>query len=335
LRAAPPLEVPPPLGHWLARLVWHPAVAYALVAVLLLPVLRNQLPRFTESARPLDARRDAPAPPAMAAPKAAVNAVPARPPEAMYERDGGAGAFAKAGRAEAPAKAAAPAAASAPPAPPPVGPGQPASEPRAETEDAEQRRGAAELADKYRALRARSQDVASARGAPAEQQAPLVAKKERQAEHEATPPERNAGPADQLSEADAEGARPGLAGHVGEPLARAVAPSAAPAGGSDTAVTLEVGPMRATVFAFAEATRATRLRVTPSADLPNGPLDVTVRSRAGGHELHMRVAGRADAIVIQMPPHWLATGDYVITLEPVDTAANAASTLLGFSVRAP
>jgi anti-sigma factor RsiW len=41
----------------LARLVWHPAFAYALVAVLLVPLVRRQLGHRSEPARVVDARR--------------------------------------------------------------------------------------------------------------------------------------------------------------------------------------------------------------------------------------------------------------------------------------
>ena len=50
----------------LARVVWHPAFAYALLALALVPLVREQLPHVPRETRLADARREAPAAPAPA-----------------------------------------------------------------------------------------------------------------------------------------------------------------------------------------------------------------------------------------------------------------------------
>jgi hypothetical protein len=74
------------------------------------------------------------------------------------------------------------------------------------------------------------------------------------------------------------------------------------------------------------------LRIEPPADLAPGPLDVKVQSRAGRHELGVRVIDRANAIAIEIPPHWLFPGDYAVTVQPVD---GGKPMRLGFTVSAP
>ncbi len=84
-----------PGGSWLGRLVWHPAFAYALVAVLLVPLLRDLGPRVSERTQRVAARRDAPMPP----PASEVAAPP--PPAVMYRRERAPEALADADRAAA------------------------------------------------------------------------------------------------------------------------------------------------------------------------------------------------------------------------------------------
>ena len=92
-RERPADDDAPTAGGWLGRLVWHPAFAYALVAVLLVPLLRDQLPRVAEKTRAVDARRIGPAlPPASERDAGA-------PPAAMAKRERGAGGFEDAPRA--------------------------------------------------------------------------------------------------------------------------------------------------------------------------------------------------------------------------------------------
>jgi hypothetical protein len=90
---APPLRPPewrtPPADHpsggWLGRIVWHPAFAYALVAVLLVPLVRSQLGRLSVPAHLSQAERErrqvplAGAPPPRADAPATVGAVAPAP----------------------------------------------------------------------------------------------------------------------------------------------------------------------------------------------------------------------------------------------------------------
>jgi hypothetical protein len=128
--AAAPASAPgavPERGSWLGRLVWHPAFAYALVAVLLVPLLRGSLPRLTETARLVDARRDQPL-----LPPASEGDIGTVPPGAFAKRERP-GVPAEAKRVAPPAGApqAAPKIAAAPP-PPPAAPAQALAERRAE-----------------------------------------------------------------------------------------------------------------------------------------------------------------------------------------------------------
>jgi hypothetical protein len=77
--------------------------------------------------------------------------------------------------------------------------------------------------------------------------------------------------------------------------------------------------------------------VIPPADLAAGPLDVTVRGRTGQADVQVRVTDRADAIVVGIPPGWLAPGAYTVVLQPLDAAGSASAqpAVLGFTVRAP
>ncbi len=71
-------------ASWFGRFVWHPAVAYALVALLLVPLVRDQLSRVAVDRTTLEARREAPAP--APAPGAGLAAAPRQRPDAR-ERD--------------------------------------------------------------------------------------------------------------------------------------------------------------------------------------------------------------------------------------------------------
>jgi hypothetical protein len=95
---------------------------------------------------------------------------------------------------------------------------------------------------------------------------------------------------------------------------------------------LAIRPQKPTIVSIVDVEPGVLLRIEPPADLAPGPVDVKVQSRAGQRELGARVTDRANAIVIQIPPHWLASGDYTVTLQPVEGGPPA---LLGFTVRAP
>ncbi len=75
-------------GIHIGRVLWHPAFAYALVVVLLVPLLRSQMPRLREETRAVDARREPPAAkaaepvPPGAATGVVADAAPAAPPRA-------------------------------------------------------------------------------------------------------------------------------------------------------------------------------------------------------------------------------------------------------------
>jgi hypothetical protein len=266
-----------PRGGWLGRLVWHPAFAYALVAVLLVPLLRDQALHVTERTRAVDARRDAP----MLPPASELAVPPER--EIVQKRERALEALADAARAP------------AAPVPPPA---QAPAAPRAEGVFAK-RQAAPEEKE------ARSADAGSARTAPG-----LAATAD----------------SDEAGKEDDEHFANLLGG------ARAPAAPAARARGNDALPVLAIRPQKPTIVSIVDVEPGVLLRIEPPADLAPGPVDVKVQSRAGQRELGARVTDRANAIVIQIPPHWLASGDYTVTLQPVEGGPPA---LLGFTVRAP
>ena len=95
---------------------------------------------------------------------------------------------------------------------------------------------------------------------------------------------------------------------------------------------LAIRPLKPTIVSAAAVAPGIVLKIEPPADLAPGPLDVKVQSRAGRHELGARITDRANAIAIEIPPHWLLPGDYAVTLQPVEGGPPA---LLGFTVSAP
>jgi hypothetical protein len=267
--AMPAADVATPIARTsrgaLARVLWHPAFAYALVAALLVPLLRDQMPRMSEQTRAVDARRELTAPARPAAPVA-------REPEAVS---------------------------------PPAAPALPKQKAPAQERAAADER-LAQNAERRRDQAPRAPEAAGGVEADDMEGAPSL--------HD-------------------------LAGVVRPPAAvpgTAFAPAAQPA----TAV-IELRPNAPTVVSSAAGERAVRLRITPPADLPSGPLDVRVRARVGAREIGKRVTERADAIVVEIPARWLTPGDYVVTLTPAVPAGVLAESdvagvaTLGFTVRAP
>jgi hypothetical protein len=276
----------------IARVLWHPAFAYALVAVLLVPLVRQQLANVPEASRIAAARREAEAPPAPVE--------PAR--DAAAARDGAAGSNPVPQAAPRPLPEVAP-----PPAP------APAFAERVQ-KNAARAPGAAPLAD-----RVLDRKVEQRREEPEQalERAPATE-----------------APAARAKRAD-EGASslPGLVGRAGAgaDVARGGAVEAQPA-----VAVVEIRSTETTVVPFAFGDRRVRLRVTPApADLPSGPLDVRVRGDGGAREITTRVADRADAIVVEIPPGWLVPGDYVVTLVPVAAAPGSGTVNLPFRVAGP
>jgi anti-sigma factor RsiW len=300
-RERPADDDAPTAGGWLGRLVWHPAFAYALVAVLLVPLLRDQLPRVAEKTRAVDARRIGPAlPPASERDASA-------PPAAMAKRERGAGGFEDAPRAA------------------------PEDAPRAAPEDAPRPapNAAAPLAPM----------TGLAAGAPRPPaQALAVQRVDEMAVRKAQGPAPAARSGDdQAMRALAPEAGQALSGQLGDQREREVASAAAPPPGGASAPVLEIAPMGPTIVPYAAAARGVLLRVVPPTDLADGPLDVRVRGRANQHEIATRVTDRAGAIEVRIPASWLVPGDYAVTLQPVDGAGTVAGApaILGFTVRAP
>lgn len=292
-------------GSWLARLVWHPAFAYALVVLLLVPVLRDQLPRVAEETRVVDARRQAPLP-------AAPGERDAGQPAAMMKRsapDALADAPRPAPNAAAPPEAPRPLAQAPAAASPPA---RPAVALRGEDEGAP---GGNDVTGMLRpASKARSADTAS-RGLAAPP-----------AGSEALPGGAAAGHRDELARREAAPALEERARH-----------DAAPAAAADQPLVIALAAHAPTTIAAGAGEAGAVVRVVAPADLAPGPLDVSVRARAGLRELHSRVTDRAGAIEVQIPPHWLVPGDYAVTLTPVDAGPNRAHepAIFGFTVRTP
>lgn len=250
---------------WFRRVLWHPAVAYALVAVLLVPVVRDQLARFhadrdgverraAETA--VEAERDAPAAPASRDDAALRDQLAAAPRPA----------------ADFAAKAA------------------------SERLAASQREG-------------QPKQEAEPAGAPP----PLVMRKVAPA-----PREEDRGSARQFSDT--------LGGTA--------------LGAAQPASVVAIGPTLPSVVPLAVALTGPRLRVMLPPDVEEGPVDVRVRARAGGGEIFQHVAVRANAIELQIPPDWLAAGDYVVTVRPASrdearARRSADEAVIGFTVRAP
>ncbi len=304
-------------GSWLGRLVWQPAFAYALVALLLVPIVTSQLSHLSEPTSMMDARRE---PEAQAVAPAPLAVPPPAPPPVVP-----------------------PAAAPAPAMPPPR---QAPPAGRAEQDTAalprelmKRDRSAGAPAEARRAAEAPATKARSAAPPPPAEPAPAqAARVERADEHAARAPEMRARAEDAAS-ARAPGA---INEEVGQPIGGRRTDRLARVGGSDAVpaapgvpATIELHPNTPTVLDFAVATRATALRIATPESLPPGPLDVVVRGRVG-RELRTRVADRANAIVMEIPSEWLAPGDYVVTLQPVAAdGAEAAPTVLQFTVRAP
>ncbi len=293
-------------GGWLGRLVWHPAFAYALVVLLLVRLVRDQLPRIAGEPRVVDARRDA------------------RPATAPVEQDGTRGerpasppalASTRADtdvQTDAPRPApngAAPVEARRPLAQAPAGMRPPPPELLAEDE------GAPSLHDLAGELppeaKARSADETSTR--------------------RMVPRETD------------ESAKTAAAGRLEERArleesARREAPVAGAAVGRDQkplVIALESNAPTTVAAGIGDAGAIVRVVAPP--DLAPGPLDVTVHARAGARELHTRVTDRAHAIEVTIPPRWLVPGDYAVTLTPVEPGPGRAHepAIFGFTVRAP
>jgi hypothetical protein len=285
-----------PRGFWLGRLVWHPAFAYALVALLAVPLLRGQLPHLSEQTRAVDARRDGPIEPHASEMNARqlaseTKAKLERAPEALAD----AGREARA------------------PAPPPA---QPPAAPQAEAPAARVVQPppgvAVDFAKRWvppQEKKAGSADAVAPRPVPESA--------------------GGAAPRDQAEQADKE--RDQHSGNLVGGAGVAAAP-AARARGKDAAPVLTISSRKPTIVSADAVAPGIVLRIEPPADLAPGPFDVKVQSRAGRHELGARVTDRADAIAIEIPPHWLLPGDYAVTLQPVDGGRPAR---LGFTVRAP
>jgi anti-sigma factor RsiW len=252
----------------IARVLWHPAFAYALVTVLLVPLVRELLPRLPDESRVVDSRRE------LAAPAAKPAAPLARQPESLD---------------------------------------LPLSAPAIEKQKA-----------------------------PEEDHAPAD-ERGRSVEHHRDRLARAPGTAGHVDEADdahdaddAEGAPSlhDLGGAFGPP-SEAAAPRQAAT--EPEAVVIDVSPRARAVVSSVVTDRPVRLRITPPADFSAGPLDVRVRAHAGAREIATRVTDRADAIVVEIPPRWLAPGDYDVTLSPAvpgGARAESAVATLGFTVRA-
>lgn len=237
-----------PRRRGLARLVWHPAFAYALLALVLVPLAREQLRHVPPETRLVDARRAAPAAPAYA---------------------------------KAPAS-------------------QPAPAPAAAPADDQMRR---------------AESKAEARAATNEQAATRAKR--------ALPQEPEVEGAPSLHD---------LAGSLGGESTEHDGVVAAPR-------VVELRAETPTIIPYALGAGGVVLRIVPPAELGSGAVDVRVRGRAGSRELAQRVAERANAIAVPIPPQWLVPGDYVVTLAPVDAVAPGRGgnepIALGFTVRAP
>jgi hypothetical protein len=296
----------------------NPAFAYALVALLLVPVVRELRPRMEDS-----------------------------PPAASFDQRAGDGArIAEALRSEPGAPAPRPEAAAAPsqprvavplaPAPalvPPVAPPPPAPALR-------ERRADAAMAK--RALAAKPQAEAESRGAadspallPQQEGAPAARGAEGAVAKTEPLPEAlgalaaGAGLARSRSSTAAAERDDEKAGGADRAMARALSDRrehAAPAAtAGEGPFVLEIGAERPTIVRYVPVARAVRLRVLPN-DLVSAPLDVWVRERAGQREIHRRVTDPAHAIDIDLPLQWLVPGVYAVTLQPVDGGAPATLT---------
>ena len=298
--ATPPFAEHPRPGGWLGRLVWHPAFAYALVVVLLVPVLRGQLNEFSsrraatvlaKRAAAPTARDEAPAP---AAPPAAVVLAPAELARS-------------AARADLPASELAPSVGTVP---------------------------AAKVAAPLPDARARRQAPAqrAPRPEPPEAEADSVVREEASAAARALVEKKES------SAVAAFGARlTDLAGTVRADGVVAAAPAA-------ERLVLDVYPGAHPVIPLAAAERGPLLRIVPPAGIGDGAVDVRVRGTVGGRELIGRVTNHANAIELQIPPQWLAPGEYTVTLDAVNAAPGRAegevqrapvAATLGFTVGAP
>lgn len=290
------------------RVVWHPAFAYALVAVLLLPVLRDQLGRFSAPSRVTEVAREesrqAPessSPPPAAAPPALI---PAPPLAESNDRGAGAGGFhdqlgATASRRARDASAAAMEKSKAPAA-----------------ADTDGRVDAAQPAAPAEIDRRERRPLAPGIGAAAKPEAAPAARARGAVVPGAAPePE---------SDVDASATR------AGAPAASARAPGA-PA----PPVVIDLGSNEPTLASSALADRAVRLRVVPPPELGPGSLAVRVRDRSGTREIATRAAYRADAIVIEIPAGWLVPGDYVVTLAPLAATREKRTLNLAFRVAGP
>ncbi|MEO6025743.1 MAG: hypothetical protein ABIR79_02610 [Candidatus Binatia bacterium] len=336
--ASPPTvrdDAPSP-GGWLGRMVWHPAFAYALVAVLLVPLLRDQLRRIPVATRAVDPRheerRQAPesaAPVMIGAAPAPAPAAPPPPPSESADKNEKPAHLQDQVAVPAPREADAPAQ------------GSTESKARVAAADGGPRRDAAP---------ARQMAPAPAAPAPIVGLAPF--QRERQPDVAAVPAEVA------RLEREEEPRRPGVAAAPGLEAAfasrargamvqgpapksdaevAANLPATVAAGGAGGSI-VEVRSSAPTVIPFAVAEEGVLLRIVPPADLAGGALDIQVRGRVGGHAITTRVTDRADAIAVRIPPRWLASGDYVVTLSPVDALPNGAarpSAILGFIVSAP
>jgi hypothetical protein len=288
--AAPPLAEHPMRVGWLGRLVWHPAFAYALVVVLLVPVLRGQLNKLSSrrAATVLAQHADAPTAVVLAPAELARSAVRADLPASEIAPPIGAELAAKT---------------AARPPPPPA-----KSRARQTLAQSAPRREAPEADGAYVVM---EEALAAARALVEEKESSAVA---------------------------AFGAPlTDLAATVRADGVVAAAPAA-------ERLVLDVHPGAHPVIPLAEAERGPLLRITPPAGIGDGPVDVRVRGTVGGRELTERVTNHANAIELQIPPQWLAPGEYTVTLAAVNVDPGRAegearrapvAATIGFTVGAP
>ena len=333
----------PSSGGWLGRMVWHPAFAYALVAVLLVPLLRDQLWRIPVASRVVDVRheerRQAPEslPPVLSAAPAPAPAAPPPPPAGsadeagtlanLRDQEDGLEALALPREADGLAQ------------------GSTGSKARVAADDAGLRQDAAPakplapaqpapaaIAEIARDERARPLDGPAA---PTDV-APLGREGQARQPEVGAPAEPQAGFAARARGALAPGAGPQPEAEFAAKLSSKPAANTAAGGASGSIV--DVRSRAPTLIPFAVAEAGVLLRLAPPADFAAGALDIQVRGRVGGHAITTRVTDRADAIAVRIPPRWLAPGDYVVTLSPVDALPNGAArpaAILGFIVSAP
>ncbi len=124
----------------------------------------------------------------------------------------------------------------------------------------------------------------------------------------------------------------------------ALAERAQPGASSDAEPVLALAAGGHATIALADAERGPLVRLAAPAGADDAPLELRIRGKAG-RELVERVAVRANAIEVRIPPHWLTPGDYVVTLAPPadgrvaaaaqDGARERVAIVLGFTVRGP